>query len=436
MTDRAAKPWQGSFIALICVPMMLAPPMAMIGPYGITLAEAMILFGGIMLLAIHGNDAVRLPAVLVMYLAAYSLGWLGSLFNGFNYGITFSPGHLSLLYVFGLCVCGYVVGRYSKYGIDEIMTSRVTAWFVVIVAVIAIVYPFLSPGTRALVLRPVINQEFMARLASPRFPGMGLNANVYSFIVYVFFLFTMAGFLAKRGSALVPLGALIIILGAASRTVTALALASAAVLIAASLAPTWIRKARSAIFADTRSRRRAILVMTTIFAVGLPVVVIYGSRISEIFTLYDRVSELLAGNQASGLSNRQELWSLGIERIKLSPILGIPKDLSRPETDTNPLYYYSPHNEFIYFWGTFGLLTMLAHVYLIVSMILANLRRRAGVVWLLLYGAMIVQMTFDALFQGPRVVAFCFMIIGLNMRYLAGLKPRPAPVGEPVQVPA
>jgi hypothetical protein len=422
-------------MAWLCVPLILAPPMAMLGQYGITLPEMIVLATGLFMMATYTVPRVGVPAFLMLYIAGYAVGWVGALYNSFDKGIPIGPGHLSVGYVFALTVSGYVIGRYSRIGIDEIMTSRLTFWIVAFVFVVAVAYPFLTADMRQRILAPFINEEFTRRLAAPRFPGMGINANTYSFMVYVVFLFGFAAFLARRGSAFVPFATFIIILAAASRTITALALGSAAVLIGASMLTGSRARREWTLYASKLSRRRAFLVVVTVLAVGVPLVVVYGSKANQVFTLYSRFEELIAGNEESGLANRQGLWALGIARIRLAPVLGLPKDVTRPENDTNPLYYYSPHNEFIYFWGTFGILTMLAHVYLILHLIAVNLRARSGVIWLLLYGALVVQMTFDAVFQGPRVVAFFFMIIGLNIRFISDLAERRRAVRAPASAP-
>jgi O-antigen ligase len=137
--------------------------------------------------------------------------------------------------------------------------------------------------------------------------------------------------------------------------------------------------------------------------------------------LYARFQNMFSDSEVSGLRSRTDVWAIGIERIKLAPVLGIPADPSRVD-DSNPLYYYTPHNEFLYYWTIFGVMGLLAHVYLVTRMILANLRLGAELPWLLLYGGMVLQMMVDSVFSGPRAFAFFFIVIGLNVRYLNGLR--------------
>jgi hypothetical protein len=406
--------------AWLCVPMILAPPMAMIGPYGITLAEVVVLTAGVMILLTNRDDAARIPVFMAVYFGLYILGLLGSLYNSFAFSIPIGVGNAaSFGYALTMSLCGYMCGRYSSLPVERIMTSRWMTWVVAFLLLLAIVYPFISPGMRWLVMRPFINEEFVPRLNSPRFPGMGINANTYSFMVFCVFLFTYAAFIAKRASALLPLGTGIVILAAASRTIVGLVIGSMLVITALAMRV----RARDALDrlrrAAPRVRRRALIGTVVVAAVAVPIIVVYGSRIQGVFTLYSRVQDLLSGREDSGLTNRQGLWQLGWQRVHLAPVLGIPKDATRPEDESNPLYYYTPHNEFLYFWSTFGILGALAHVFLVLYLVVRNVRGRTGIVWFLLYGGLVAQMTFDAVFQGPRVVAFVFMIVGLNIRFLA-----------------
>jgi O-antigen ligase len=144
---------------------------------------------------------------------------------------------------------------------------------------------------------------------------------------------------------------------------------------------------------------------------------------------------MFSDSEYGGLRTRTDVWAIGMERLKLSPILGIPRDPGRVD-DSNPLYFYTPHNEFIYFWTTFGLLGLLAHIYLIGRMIRENLRMKAALPWLMLYAGMILQMMFDSVFGGPRATAFFFMVIGLNVKYLTELKAARAEQPRPVLKPA
>lgn len=415
--------WFPARTALFCVPMMLVPPMAMIGPYGITLAEALVVVGGAVIFFFQKRPLPAVPTPLIFYIGLYLIGWLGALYNSYFWHIPIGVGNVVVFYSIALSLFGYWIGRYSRYSLYRIVVHPVTKAFVLGVGLLALAYPFMSPAERQLVLAPFINQDFMARLAAPRFPGIGINGNTYSFMVFVVFLFAFDAFLRKRLSAIFPFAALLIILAGASRTVTGLAILSSIILVLH-----YVRRrprvplgsARPARPARPRSRRRAVFVGLGIILLAAAAVV-YGAKVQEIFTLYARFEELLAGTEHAGLKGRQELWTSGVERIKLAPVLGIPKHPNVVD-DFVPLYSYTPHNEFLYYWTVFGIAGMLAHVYLILYMLFRNLKERADPTWLLLYASMIVQMTFDAIFQGTRVVAFTFMLIGLNIKYLAELK--------------
>ena len=416
---RSRKTWLPGRAALFCVPLMLAPPMAMIGPYGITLPEMLVWAAGSAMFLFQTRPLPAVHPVVVGYIALYLIGWLGALYNSFDWRIPIGVGNAAVFYSLGLAFFGAWVGRYSRYGLDEIVRHGVTKACVVAVAVFALVYPFLPVDQRQLLLAPFINDHFLTRLASPRFPGVGINGNSYSFMVFAVFLFAADNYLRKRISWIYPLAALLIIVACASRTVTGLALLAAIALILR-----YLRRRRPLTHGAgshaPRTRLRAAVAATGILLLAGSAIA-YGSKVRDLYTLYGQFEELIAGTEQRGLKGRQELWATGVERVKLAPALGIPKHPAI-EDDLVPLYSYAPHNEFLYFWSALGVAGMLAHAGLLLYLLFRNLRARADLTWVLLYFGIIVQMTFDAVFQGTRVVAFVFILIGLNLKYLTERK--------------
>ena len=415
--------------ALAALPLLLAPPLFMVGPYGITLPEVLVIVTGFGLLLASSGPIPRLPRVVVVYLILLCIGWLGSLYNAYEWNIPVGASNLSFIYTPVLALLAYVTGRYSSRHFEQIVTHRFTRAVLVGVALFAIAYPFLSISMRQLAFTLFVENTEMRRLASPRFPGIGINANMYSFMAYPIFVFGFNAYLARRVSAIVPGAAAVIILAAASRTIAGLIGIAAIVLVISSVRHVRARnrtrrRIRFPHWAP-KSPRRIVLVVIAMAAVGAAGLV-YGSRLQAVFTVYGRLEELLGlGDHigGGGLEGRQEMWAMGMKRVALAPVLGLPKDMVVGEDENNPLYFYTPHNEFIYFWGAFGIAGLLAHLYLIARMISLNLRSRAELPWLLFYVGMAVQMVFDAVFQGPRVVTFVFLVIGLNFKYLAVHRP-------------
>lgn len=396
------------------LPLVLAPPMVMIGQYGVTLAEFMVVAAGFAILAFRERPPRGTPVFMITYLLLFCLGWLGALFNAFRWNIPVGPGNIVFFYTLLLAWFGFLVGRYSDWHLGEIVRSRFATVVVLGVALFAAAYPFISPAMRQLVMTPFINEMFYPRLASPRFPGIGLNANVYSFMVFIFLIFSLQAYLKDRGSPLLPLAAIVIIVSAAGRTITVLSLLSILVLVGAtarSSVRATIDRVRAAM-----TRRRALTVGAVIMALTAAAIA-YGAQAKDAFTLYVRFQDMFSNTEYSGLRTRTDVWAIGVERVKLAPILGIPVDPSRLD-DSNPLYFYTPHNEFLYFWTIFGITGLLAHAYLLTRMIAANLRRGAELPWFLLYGGMMLQMMVDSVFSGPRAIAFFFIVIGLNVKYL------------------
>lgn len=430
--------------ALICVPLLLAPPLFQLGPYGITLPEVIVTVAGFGLLLAFSGPVPRFPRVVIVYLILLVIGWLGSMYNAYDWSVPVGPSNVAFLYSPVLALLAYVAGRYSSRHLEEIVAHPFTKVVLVSVAVFAITYPFLSISTRQLAFALFVDNTEMRRLASPRFPGIGINANMYAFMAYPIFLFGFNAYLAKRVSAVVPVAAGIIIVAAASRTVIGIMVLGALVLLASSLRQVRARRrAPGRLFRQHRSpkSRRRIMLVTASFVALLSVGVVYGAQVRTIFTIYDRIEELFGLGEhigGGGLEGRREMWAMGMKRVGLAPVLGIPKDTEVGEIETNPLYFYTPHNEFIYFWSTFGIVGLFAHLYLIARCVLMNARARAELTWMLFYAGMAVQMAFDAVFQAPRTVVFVFLLVGLNFKYLASVRPaRPtAEALAPVPAPA
>ena len=145
----------------------------------------------------------------------------------------------------------------------------------------------------------------------------------------------------------------------------------------------------------------------------------FGNNILDTTVVFRRFASLLnqlPGADVSGFEGRHELWGLGMERVRLAPIVGIVADRFT-SSDTNTLYFTTPHNEFIAFWMFYGLAGLTAHILLIAGLIDRNLRRREWM-WVLFYTMLSVHMFYDAAFSAVRFQAMFFLIVGLNIKYL------------------
>jgi hypothetical protein len=422
--------------AMICLPLMLAPPILMFGPYGITLPEVIAAIAGfILVLTVRPRAGV--PLGLLVYLGCYTVGWLGSLFNAYEWKVPIGPWNVTFVYTLGLALLAYIAGRYSTRRAEEIFTSRFATVMVFGVAAFAAAWPLLPVPVRQLVLTPFVESTDIPRIGSPRFPGIGINANQYAFMVYILFLFAFDAYLRRRANGILPLAAFTIILAAASRTVVVLAVGTALVLLVRSMRRDERRRLLSTLWPAASRRRIALVIVIIAGMIGAGLV--YSAQVRQAFALYERFEEMLgasvsARNDAglTGLNTRLPMWEIGMRRVELAPVLGIPRDPGRPDDDTNPLYYYTPHNEFIFVWTTYGVIGLFAHVFLLGYLVVMNLRRGADGRWLLLYGAIAAQMLFDAVFQGPRVIVFAFLVIGLNFKQIAELAPAlRAPARDP-----
>jgi hypothetical protein len=103
--DMTTPRWR-SRMASICLPLTLAPPILLIGQYGITLAEGLVLITGLGMLLTYSRPSVRLPLFLIAFLAAHTAGWLGSLYNSFEWGIPIGAGNLSIMFPVCLTIGG------------------------------------------------------------------------------------------------------------------------------------------------------------------------------------------------------------------------------------------------------------------------------------------------------------------------------------------
>ena len=133
---------------------------------------------------------------------------------------------------------------------------------------------------------------------------------------------------------------------------------------------------------------------------------------------FGRFQKAIEGREEeSSFKVRFSAWNLGLERVALSPVFGIVRHRYM-SSDTDALFFTTPHNEFIELWMFFGVAGVFAHIFLLGTLLKRNLCLKAELPWALLYLALVVQMLFDAAFSGVRFHALFFMIVGINTQYL------------------
>lgn len=405
------------FSAYFLLPLLLASPMVVLGPYGLSLAEIMVVMAGVLLWA-QSPYSAPIPKVLLFYTCCFAIGWLTALSNAGNWGIVVGAERLSFLYLVGLPVLAYVVGRRSRWQLEEIVTSRYATAIMCIVGISAAAWPVLANEMRAAVFTYFWADIDAPRFRTVRFPGIGVNANVYSFVVLFFLVFSFHAYLKGKTSFLFSFAAFVVIFACASRLVVAMSILSCAAL--------WWSKHR----ADRRSgaprrrrtpltlRRREVFAALMIGAV-LTVAIRYSDELQELRQWYIfvlRFEDAFVGEDP--LEQRQHHWRLGMERVKLAPVRGISMPGPEQQDDAAPLLFAYPHNEYIYIWSAYGLFGLIAHIGLIGYLVVLNLRRKSEPPWIIVYLALSVQMVFDGAFASPRFLALFFIVVGLNVLYL------------------
>ena len=121
----------------------------------------------------------------------------------------------------------------------------------------------------------------------------------------------------------------------------------------------------------------------------------------------------------NSLNDRFEIWQLGIERVKIAPIFGIDVVQADLASDTKPIYFATPHNEFLFYWMSLGIAGLLAYSILLIYLVWINLLPKFRIEWIIIYSALIIQMFFDGAFQTLRFQFIFFIFLGLNFRELA-----------------
>lgn len=412
--------------ARVLLPLLLASPMVALGQYGLSLGELLTVIAGAILLLAPGGRSARFPMMMYLYVAVFAMGWLTALDNAASWRITISIGRLSFLYLAGLPFLAYHVGRSSNDDVEQIVTGRVAVAILAVIALLGAAYPFMSPQIRQTLVGPFWVDADLPRISGGdyagldiRFPGLGINGNVYAFLVFSVLLFSFNAYLTRGTSKWVPAFAALAIVTLASKLVVVLSVTCCGAL--------WLAK----LVADRKTlrtslRRRGVSPIRAVLYSGAIVIVgtAFRSQLAdkvatarEALVVVERFADLVNGGSLSEERSPMEIrlyhWRLGLQRVALAPVRGIA-----PEpglfSDTDPLYFQTPHNEFLYLWSAYGLCGLLAHVGLLTYLVVGNLRRHVSLVWILFYLALVAQMFLDGAFEYVRFVALFFLVVGLN----------------------
>jgi O-antigen ligase len=243
---------------------------------------------------------------------------------------------------------------------------------------------------------------------SPRFPGLGVNGNVFSYMVIIFLIFSVKNYFEGRLSIILPLCCIGIIFIITSKTSI---FSSFVIMLSFSIFNYFKKKG------DVKERKKKSKIILFSLLIIATLVVLISYFFSEYFTIIDRIDELIGNSeQDNSINTRNELWSLGMERVSLSPFLGIDIVQADMLSDTNILYFGTPHNEFIFYWMTLGILGVLGYIIFILYLLLKNIYRKFRLEWVLLYCTLILQMIFDGAFQTLRFQFLFFILVGLNFK--------------------
>jgi hypothetical protein len=421
--------------ASFLLPFLLVSPMVAYGSYGLSLAEIMTVLAGAYVLLVRRTLSSPVPTFIVLYECCFAIGWALAIYNATRWGITVGVERLTFFYVLTLPLLAYQVGRHSAWDVCQIVTGRFSAAFITAVGILAVVYPFLSGELSHVIFNYFWTDTDDPRFLSPRFPGVGINANVYSYLVFFFFVFAFDAYLRNRASYIVPLFSALIIVAAASRLVISMVIVSAVAL--------WLnnyrtqRRVRSARPAPTPMTLRPRTVVVALLVCAAAAGAIRYSEelrgLQEAFVFLGRFEAALDATSTGSekpFAERGEHWALGMERVSFAPVLGISMPLAAQQQQNIALYYAYPHNEFLYMWSAYGLAGLLAHVGLITYLFGLNLRAKAGLPWLIIYASLVPQMFFDGAFASVRFVTLFFVFVGLNVRYLRS-RERVTPESKP-----
>lgn len=396
------------------VPFALVTPYLFLGGVGITWFELLIL-GTLFLHFVVMGQPIPTKNIIASYVVLLLAGYGMAVMNGaLNFGVPIGLQDLKVFYWLLLAYAGFYIGYRHYQPLPQIATALPIRMITVILCVFVLAYPFLAPDVRMLIMRPFYSPEsdpsqlLRLRFEGPRFPGFGVNANIFAFMTLVVYLLMFRECIAKRVKWIYPalLGLSLTVMG--SKTVFLLAALLSLHLM---------------FFSSISTRNKLYLAAGAALAAFATFFFLFfteqGEALQDSIVIIDRLMQLTEARdmrEDSPFDIRLDTWQRGMERVELAPIAGI--QLTNAYDDGTLLNFCCPHNEFIAFWTFTGFLGLLANVVLIGYLIKRNLFAANWAFWIGLYAALCVQMFFDAAFQSPRFIPFMFMLFGLNLREL------------------
>ncbi len=408
------------FSPAFILPFNLVTPYIFVLGVGLSFFEILIFISVFSLVINRRIKTLEAPRFLLFFLLLFILGNMGGGLNGLQWGIPFGAYELLLLgYKVTLVWCAFQVGYNYRQSIYKIISSKYFSILVIVLSTFAVIYPFLNPDQRYAMLKIFYlpgSEKVMSRALSPRFPGLGINGNIYSFIVYFFFLFSLNSFIKNKTSWLVSFLLFLIILAAGSKTVITMCAFSFLVILF--VHGVKIHSKNSSLIFYKRIVKISFLVGTILILFFTFLLSTEGGNlIYQSIVTFERFEDVLFNadsGEIGSFSKRFILWEMGLERVKLAPFFGIALHRFIIK-DTEPLYMATSHNEFINLWMDIGLIGMLAHCFIIFYAIGINIKNRTDIVWILFYFSLIIQMFFDAAFEYIRFLPMWFMIFALNL---------------------
>jgi hypothetical protein len=401
------------FAPAFMIPLALITPYVFLGDVGVTIFELFIVTGFFSI--IFKKRKAPKERFLVIYLVLMISGYFFALINGIViYGMTFSFGDLKVGYWSLLAISGFSIGKNYFQNIEGIGNSSIFKIILFVLCIFIISYPFLNTDLKYLIMSNFYSSNLSSsdlnRIDSLRFPGLGINSNIYAFMLLICFHISLYSVFKGVVSWIYPLLLFFAICICASKTVLILALFLFFVMF---------------IF-DNKLKRKIRMKFLILIILSLPLIIYFvsstsiGKEFINNIVIIDRLIELSEDRSDYGYENsysgRTELWSMGVERVMLSPFFGIK--LSNKSDDDRIINFCCPHNEFIAYWTFMGILGLLSYFTLICSIIRKNKNSKNALFWYLLYFALVVQMFFDSAFQNVRFIPLFFILVGINISEL------------------
>lgn len=379
------------------------------GGFGFTVAEIFTFFYACSYLVLN-RRTFKLPHVLYLFFIIICIARLGAFANSIKFDIPIDYTKLVFLLVILIQVSSFNVAKNSTITFDEILTTRYAKYVIGSAFMLALVYTISGTDLRAKLMAPFWPGGDFARLVAPRFPGLGMNANIYAYFVFIFLVFSLKNYFTSKSNFTIPFFCLALIIFCASKTI--LILATLAMLSFPVYYFLWSNRVT-----ERKARKRAFVVLCVAFGLGIiGVIVSQNETITDYVIVLRRLDGLL--NNSTDLDDRYLNWRLGMERVWLAPVFGIDIVPGKMVSDTIPLFYANPHNEFIFYWMSLGILGLISYPIIIIYFMLKNLLAKLNIVWVFLFFSLLLQMLFDGAFEYFRFQFFFFLLIGLNFRDL------------------